>query len=252
MLIQCDAAAIEWRVALELSQDQVGIQELLEALAIEDPDERKKNDTHSRNQLYFDLPSRVIAKRYLFRTIYRGSGWAFAHDPEYSHVSSSVKFWDDINRKFYEKYYGLDSWHNWLAGQVAERRVIVSPFGREWLFDLKTNRRGEQELPWTVFTNYPVQGTAADIMAIARVSFARRLAALGWPVLLVSTVHDSIVVDAPAEYLQRVVDLFHAVFDDLIANILKLFGYRWSVPLHCECKAGPNMGDMKEILPSNA
>lgn len=250
MLIQCDAAAIEWRVALELSQDQVGIDELLEALAIPDPEERKKNDTHSRNQRYFELPSRVIAKRYLFRTIYRGSGYAFAHDPEYMHVSTSVKFWDDINRKFYEKYYGLDNWHHWLAREVAERRTVVSPFGREWDFGMKRNFRGEEELPWTVFTNYPVQGTAADIMAIARVSFSNRLKKLGWPVLLVSTVHDSIVVDAPEEYLQRVVDLFHEVFNDLIPNIKKLFGYTWGVPLHCECKAGPNMADMKEVLPS--
>lgn len=246
MLVQCDAAAIEWRVALELSHDEVGIEELVYAESLP-PEERKKHDTHTKNQKYFNLPERVIAKIYLFRTIYRGSGWSFAHDPAFTHVSSSPKFWDNLNQKFYEKYYGLNNWHNWMAREVCEGRSIVTPFGRSWHFELERKWNGDLEPPWTVFTNYPVQGTAADIMTIARLSASRRLKELGWPVLLISTVHDSIVVDCPDEYVQKVVNLFHQVFDDLITNIKKIFGYQWTVPLGCECKVGMNMLEMKEV-----
>ena len=246
MLVQVDAAAIEWRVALELSRDQTGIDELVYALSLP-PEEQKKHDTHTKNQEYFQLPSRVIAKRYLFRTIYRGSGYAFAHDPEYAHVSTSVKYWDNLNEKFYEKYNGLDQWHKHMAKLVMEGQEIVSPFGRRWNIKPIPDFRGDLQPPWTVFSNYPVQGTAADIMMLARLSFARRLKEKGWPVLLISTVHDSIVVDAPREYAQDVVNLFYQVFDDLIGNIKKIFGYDWIVPLGCECKAGMNMLDMKEV-----
>lgn len=85
-------------------------------------------------------------------------------------------------------------------------------------------------------------------MALARVSFARRLKALGIPVLLVSTVHDSIVVDCPTEYIQQVVNLFHQVFDDLIPNIKRLFGFDWNVPMACETKVGLNEKDMEEVF----
>jgi DNA polymerase I-like protein with 3'-5' exonuclease and polymerase domains len=69
-----------------------------------------------------------------------------------------------------------------------------------------------------------VQGTGADIMTIARIVFAKRLAQKDWGnlVLLVSSVHDSIVVDAPAKLLNNVAQLFHEVFDDLQKNIYKL------------------------------
>ena len=92
MLIQADAAQLEWRTAVELSKDPIGLQEIL-----------NKEDTHSKNQVAFELPSRLIAKIYLFRTIFRGSGWSFANDPDFMHVSSNPKYWDEVNYKFYEK-----------------------------------------------------------------------------------------------------------------------------------------------------
>jgi hypothetical protein len=87
-------------------------------------------------------------------------------------------------------------------------------------------------------------------MAIARVSFAQRLKKLGWPVLLIQTVHDSIVCDCPSEYVQSVVNLFHEVFRDIRVNILRLFGYEWIVPIDCECKAGMDQANMLDIKPS--
>jgi hypothetical protein len=41
--------------------------------------------------------------------------------------------------------------------------------------------------------------------------------------------------------------MFHGVFHDIPANIKKLFGYEWKVPLGCEVKAGPNLKDMEEV-----
>jgi hypothetical protein len=63
MLVACDAKQLEWRVLLELARDQVGINEVLNG-----------DDTHDLNRVAFSLPSRLIAKIYLFRTIYRGTG----------------------------------------------------------------------------------------------------------------------------------------------------------------------------------
>jgi len=112
------------------------------------------------------------------------------------------------------------------------------------------NYRGELKIPWTVLTNYPVQGTGADVMMIARISFYRRLKAAGIPSLLVSTVHDSIMVDTSSIYVDAVVNLFYQVFDDLVDNIRRTFKYDWKVPLACEVKVGMNMADMKVVQKS--
>lgn len=233
MLIQADASQLEWRTAVELSQDSVALSEILNGA-----------DTHSLNEKAFQLPSRLIAKIYLFRTIFRGSGWSFANDPDFMHVSSSPKYWDEVNEKFYKKYYGLDKQHKVWADQVIRGLPIIGPLGRFWPIEMG-EYNGEMKIPWTILTNYPVQGTGADVMMIARISFATRLRKKSWAsqVKLVSTVHDSIVIDAPKELLQEICILFHEVFRDLPANIEKVFGYKWQVPLSCEVKAGMCMKD---------
>lgn len=242
MLIQADASQLEWRTLLYLAQDQIGIKEVLE-----------KQDAHSLNQVAFDLPSRLIAKIYLFRTIYRGTGWSFANDPDFMHVSSDPKFWDAVGQKFYSKYDGIDRCHNSWMHSVMAGRSIVGPFGRDWTVEPKINRRtGAREIPWTTLTNYPVQGTGADIMMLARISFSNRLDRIRYTlhgdVILISTVHDSIVVDVKDERdIQNIVNLFHQVFDDIPTNIRKLFGIDWNVPMDCECKIGLNMKDMKKV-----
>jgi DNA polymerase I-like protein with 3'-5' exonuclease and polymerase domains len=241
MLVACDAKQLEWRVLLELSRDDVGIGEVLNG-----------DDTHDLNRIAFSLPSRLIAKIYLFRTIYRGTGWSFANDPDFMHVSSDASFWDQVNEKFYNKYQGINNCHYAWKSTVEEGKPIEGPLGRLWDIPL-LNKYGK--VNWTQFTNYPVQGTAADVMAIARISFANRLKKLGWsqsgdgngPVLLIQTVHDSIVCDCPEEYVQRVVNLFHEVFRDVRANILKIFKYEWVVPIDCECKYGMNQAKMLDI-----
>ena len=91
------------------------------------------------------------------------------------------------------------------------------------------------------------QGTAADVMKIARVVFYKRIKKAGIPCLFITTVHDSICIDCESKYKQQIVNLFHQTFDDLILNIKRMFGYDWAVPLDCECKGGMNMKDVTKI-----
>lgn len=217
-----------------MSQDSIALKEIVNG-----------DDTHSLNQVAFNLPSRLIAKVYLFRTIFRGSGWSFANDPDFMHVSKSVEFWDGVNDKFYSKYSGLDGCHKHWCELVLSGRPIVGPLGREWFIPLKSG--GEFKIPWSLLSNYPVQGTGADLMAIARVSAFRRIKATGMEFKFISTVHDSLVGDTPSKNVQQVTDIFYDVFEDLIPNIKKLFKYDWQTPLACEVKSGPNMRDQIKI-----
>ncbi len=238
-ILAVDAGQLEWRVALELSRDKTGIEELLSGA-----------DTHSLNQQALNLPSRLIAKIFLFRTIFRGSGYAFSVDPDFMHVSDNPKYWDNANEKFYKKYEGLDKIHKHWADLVVRGKPIVGPLGREWFLEMVRNDRGELKIPMTRLTNLPVQGTGADIMTIARISAYRRIRAKNLPVKWLSTVHDDIKTDCPTPYLQETADIFYQVFEDLPKNIKKIFGYEWVVPMTCEAKIGPNFKDMQKLARS--
>lgn len=237
MLFQTDASQLEWRTALALSGDLTGLKEVLNG-----------EDTHALNQAAFNLPSRLIAKIFLFRTIFRGSGWSFANDPDFMHVSSDPRFWDGMNEKFFAKYEGLNNIHKVWADEVVAGRPIVGPMGRSWSISMGRDRHGELKIPWTVLSNYPVQGTGADVMMLARLSARRRIEAAGIPCLWISTVHDSICLDTHEKYLEQLKTIMDEVFRDIPQNIKALFGYEWTCPLACESKYGLNMKDMKKFI----
>ena len=201
-------------------------------------------DTHAKNQDAFGLPSRLIAKIFLFRTIYRGSGWSFANDPDFMHVSTSSEFWDGMNEKFYAKYQDINTTHQRWKDCVMGGSAIVGPFGRSWSCPPKRNFRGELKVPWTTLTNYPVQGTGADVMMLARIMARKRIQDANIPCDFISTVHDSIVLDTRQEFLQDLATIFDGVFRDLPVSIRNIFGYEWTVPMACESKYGPDMKNM--------
>jgi hypothetical protein len=208
--------------------DPVAIQEL-----------NDHHDIHSLNQSAFNLPSRLISKIYLFRTIFRGSGWSFANDPDFTHVSNDPEYWDHINTLFYNKYKGIDKCHKMWSNLVSQGKPIVSPLGREWLIPLKNG-----EIHWPTMTNYPVQGTGADLMSIARVSLKRRLGSMG---KMIMTVHDSIIVDASSQYLEPIAKTMIEVFNDIPRNITKLFDVTPPIEFPGEVKYGPNLKEMKKF-----
>ena len=238
MLVNADAKALEWHSIVQLSQDQTALEEFAQ-----------KVDVHSVNQQAFSLPSRLIAKTYLFRTIFNeGKGYAFTVDPNFMHVSTSVKYWEEVGEKFYEKYKGIKNIHTEWKRQVASGLPLEGPSGRQWRYEMKPNWKGEMEWPVNDLINHPVQGTGADVMMLARLSLASRLKKLANPeILMISTVHDSIVLDTPKQHIPMLVELFHSVFDDLPKNIKKCWGYEWNTPLTCEVSVGPNMKDLEEI-----
>lgn len=232
MLIKIDAAQLEWRTAVWLSGDKVGINEIL-----------SKADIHESNRTTFDLPTRLVAKTYLFRTIFRGSGYSFSRDPAFSHVSTDPDYWDDVNSKFYAKYHGLDQWHKKLSQEVAAGRPIYSPTGRYW----KIPMLPDGKLPWTVFTNYPVQGTGADIMKVARISLWNRIRASNMRAVLVSTVHDDLKLDAPDEEVDTVIKTAYQVFDDLPKNFKRLFNIDLPIPFPGEASVGRDLLNMEKV-----
>lgn len=225
-------------MACFLSQDKTGIQEIINGA-----------DTHSDNQKFFNLPDRLTAKKFLFRAIYKGTAWAYAHDPEFMHVSRKEKYWQGVIDAMYEKYYGLAAWHTKIIQEVNATGSLTTLTGR--VYDFKRRSKGEYSV--NDITNYPVQGTGAEFVAIARCSaFARwKKFYLKDKMLFVNTVHDSIVIDADvkenSKELYDICAMLEDVFSDVPRNFERLFKTAVHVPLAAEVKYAQTWANMEKF-----
>lgn len=237
-VINVDAKSLEWTTYLYLSQDKVGIEEWHNV--VNDP---TKFDIHKDNQTKFNLPSRLIAKVFLFRWIYRGPAFAYSRDPDFMVVSKSQQFWQDVIDQYYSKYKGLYATHMKYLQTVNQTGKLMSPLGREYEF--KKYKKGDSsEYSEYEITNYPNQGLGADVMAVARVSAAARFSKYNLRSKLISTIHDSLTSDSPDNEVQAVSEIFLEVFQDLPQNIEKAFGIKWDLPMLGEISIGKNMKEL--------
>ena len=121
-IVNADAKSLEWISYLFISQDKVGIEEWLAFC-----DNPKLNDIHTKNQKDLNLVSRLIAKIFLFRCIYRGPAFAYSMDPDFANVSKSPKFWQGIIDKFFDKsIWGFDCLYSTLRCGVAWNTLFLA------------------------------------------------------------------------------------------------------------------------------
>lgn len=231
---------LEVVVAAELSGDEVLRKEIID-----------KVDIHDANRVAFNLgegkPGRLVAKIFKFRLIYGGSAYSYANDPDFTGVSSSIKFWEGVIDRYYTKYKGVKQWHDKLLDTVKRQGYIEIPSGRYYSFEPKF-KYGEWQWPLTTIKNYPVQGLGADLVMLARIEAFKQLKATGLEFKMVGTIHDSIIVDTPSKNCYTI----SMVLKNAIEAVPKLceehFKYSFSLPLTCEIQAGPNKLEMKEIV----
>ena len=233
MLIQGDASALEWRCASFLSKDKQAYEEIWNDV-----------DQHTDNQNRFGLPSRLIAKTFVFRLIYGGSAYSYANDPNFAEVSKSEKFWQKVIDEFYFKYQGLHQWHIKLMQEATTTGKVALPTGRVYEYEPDL-RHGQKVFPRTTILNYPVQGLGADVMTIARVSLFNRMKNKYDGAKLVNTVHDSIIIDCKDEHVESLSELMLQVFEDVPKNFEKLFGVKFDLPMKAEVQFGQNWKDME-------
>lgn len=236
MLINCDVKGLEVVVAAQLSGDSVLGQEIID-----------KVDIHDTNRVAFGLgegkAGRLVAKIFKFRLIYGGSAYSYANDPDFMGVSNRESFWQEVIDRYYAKYYGIAEWHREITRIATIEGKLSIPSGRYYPFTL--DQRGN--MPVTKIKNYPVQGFGADLVMLARLEASRRLRAWGGEYKMVSTVHDSIVVDTPAENLNIVATILKESVEAVPELCNQVWKYDFKLPLTCEVQYGPNKKEMLDF-----
>lgn len=241
-IVNTDAKALEWATYLFLSQESVGIPEWNNVLL--HPGDY--DDVHTTNQKQFNLPSRLISKKLLFRGIYADpdkAAFAFSRDPEFTPVSSSRHYWQTTLDNFFSKYKDLKKKHIEYIQEATTTGKITSPFGREYAYAPKEVRG---ELQWSVpdILNWPNQGLGHDVMKVARIVTLHGKRKRNIQGDLISTVHDSIVWDAYEKDVPEIKKLMTDVFTNIPFYIEKYFGVKWNVAMACETSSGRNMKEL--------
>lgn len=177
------------------------------------------------------------------RLIYGGSAYSYAHDPDFAEVGYNEKQWQEVINRFYNKYKRLAEWHKEILQEAIANKKLVMPTGRVFEFLPKDGK-----YPETTIKNYPVQGTGADIMSIIRVIFTKLFRQANIEGVIISTVHDSIVVDVVPGEEGKVVKLFEKAFELMPKNFEIIFGEEYNLPIFCEVSVGPNLKDLIEYV----
>ena len=234
MLVNADVKSLEVVVAAELSKDKTLIREI-----------RERQDIHQNNVDALGLPSRLIAKVFVFRLLYGGGAYSYAHDPDFMPVSTSEKYWQRIIDAYYDKYTGIRKWHNELINEAKRNGKLEIPSGR--FFPIEPDFSKREPWPLTIIKNYPVQGFGADLVMLARLESAKRLRGSGLRAMLISTIHDSIVADCPENEVEEVGRILNQSVEAVPKACRQVFGYDFSLPLTAEVQYGPNKKNMVEL-----
>lgn len=204
-------------------------------------------DFHADNQKVFNLPSRLIAKKFLFRAIFKGSAYAYSVDNDFKHLGGET-YWQRVIDRFYNKYTGIAQYHIDLIKTASTQGFIESESGRIYEF-LPIKRRGQWVLPENDIVNYPVQGFAGDLMKLARISASRRLQPYSDRVFMINTVHDSLKFDMNTSLREaiEVGKIVKSSFQDIPANFKRIYGRDFLVPMDCDMHVGVNYSWMHKI-----
>jgi DNA polymerase-1 len=234
MLVNCDVKGLEVVVAADLSGDETLRQEV-----------RDKLDFHQLNQDRFKLPTRVVAKRFKFKLLYGATAFGYAHDSDFTDVSTSERYWQGIIDEYYDKYRGIQKWHNSLIDTAIRNGQLEIPSGR--IYPIAPDYTKRNPWPHTIIKNYPVQGFGADLVMLARLEARKRLRESGLEGVLVSTIHDSIVADCPEKNVEAIGRILNNSVEAVPKLSRQCFGYNFSLPLTAEVQYGPNKKEMSDL-----
>ena len=234
MIVNADVKSLEVVVAGDLSRDKVLSEEILD-----------KQDIHENNRVAFTLPDRKVAKGFKFKLLYGATAFGFANDISFFDVSRSESFWQEVIDNYYAKYYGISAWHKSQIKRAQTDRYLEIPSGRYYPINPTVNQ-GRVKWPETIIKNYPVQGFGADLVKLARIEAYQRIKRELQRTLLVCTVHDSLVADAPDDEWEQCAKILFESIAKIPELCYNIYNYKFSLPITSEIQVGKNKNEMEE------
>ncbi len=193
-LITADYSQVELRILAEFSGDENFIKAFLSG---------EDFHTTAAAQVFNVKPEdvtseqRSFAKRLNFGVVYGIGSQRFALMTGLTQTES-----ENIMRRYFATYRGLDAWLRDAARQVVTNRVARTASGRMSRFRFDEEDRKAVSLAQRNGKNMPIQGTSADILKRALHLLHQEIK--GTSAKLVNIVHDEIIVEADAGEAEQI------------------------------------------------
>ena len=167
----------------------------------------------------------------------------------------TVEECESFLEKFFDGYPSLRQYLAYYKRFIADHGVAVSIFGRVRAFEeVFSDDKGSFNKALRAGCNHLIQATASDMMLIALCVIESLMRDYNLESVMVSTVHDSLLIDGVREEMPQVHELVSYVFNNMPTVLDAWFenvsGYDPSfliVPIGGDCEVGPNMLDLNKI-----
>ena len=138
--------------------------------------------------------------------------------------------------RYFERYQGVKAFINKILEDTHEKSAVRNMFGRvRPIPDISSRNSNARGFAERTAVNTPLQGTAADLIKLAMISLARKLAERKLKTRMVLQVHDELLFEVPEDEKKEVEDLVRSEME----GVVKL-----NVPLVADLGFGPNWRDL--------
>ena len=138
---------------------------------------------------------------------------------------------------YFERYPGIKRYIETIKEEARASGAVTTQLGRRRpIPELRAANPALRAAGERAAINHPIQGTAADIIKIAMIRLAPRLAAAGLTARLILQVHDELLLEAPEAEVARLIPLLIETMEGALTL---------DVPLTVEAKTGPRWDEMQ-------
>lgn len=192
LILSADYSQIELRVLAHLSEDRV----FCDAFA-------KDEDIHTRtaSEVFDIMPGLVTpemrrqAKTINFGVIYGQGAFSLARE-----LGVSTKTAKEFIDNYFERHRGAREFLDACVRNAERDGYVTTLLGRRLpIPDIKSSNGNVRAFGQRNAVNYPIQGSAADIIKLAMVKVSDRMAKEGLQSRLIMQVHDELVFEVPEE-----------------------------------------------------
>lgn len=233
VVLEADSSQLEFRVAVDLGHDRVGLKEIEDGVDIHSF--TAKVLFENGDPEIVSLPEkkrRQESKKSTFRPLYGGGSGSPA-------LVAYCEYFKD-------KYKGVSSTQRGWALTTADKKQFTTPYGMHFYFPNTKIQKSGYITNTTSIYNYPVQGFATgEIIPIALVYFWHRTRHM--PVHIFVTIHDSIVSKVHKDAVNDVIPIAKQCLTmDVYDFLRRVYKYEFKVPLGLGIKYDRNWGASKE------
>lgn len=161
---------------------------------------------------------------------------------------------------FYKKYVMVSEWHKSLLVTKVNTPInsdilLFDHCGRKYVIEAKKDKKGgDKYFSLPEMKNYPIQGfSTGGIVPVVTNMIMENLVAMEVldKIMPVNTIHDSLMFELHASYVQVLFRAIENAFRDLPQRFYDLFDHELKVVYNYDIKIGQSWGDMDKYTRSD-